>query len=111
MVALYHKNRSVFKLTGPDVVPFLQGVMTNDMETLAEKGILYTVMLTSKGRFHFEFFVYQDPEHKNSVYLDTPAAFSGDLLKRLKIFKLRSEVVIEDVSDAVKVVTRGLMRR
>ncbi len=105
MVMLIHKNRSVFKLSGPDTFSFLQGVITNDMETLPEKEILYTVMLTPKGRFHFEFFLYRNPEEKKSLYLETPTAFAGDLLKKLSLFKLRSNVEIKDISQEVFVVT------
>ncbi len=104
MVALYHTNRTIFKLTGSDTLSFLQGIMTNDSETLAEKEILYTVMLTSTGRFHFEYFLYQG-DTKGAVYLDTPTIFAGDLLKRLRLFKLRSDVTIEDISDHAHVVT------
>ena len=106
MGALHHKNRTVFKLQGPDTLSFLQGIITNNSETIAEKNILYTVMLTPTGRFHFEFFLYQGHEdHKDCIYLDTPALFASDLFKRLRLFKLRANVTIEDISDKTHVVT------
>lgn len=105
MGALHHKNRAIFKLTGPDTVSFLQGIITNDSETLAENNILYTVMLTSTGRFHFEFFLYQGAQGQNCIYLDTPALFAGDLFKRLRLFKLRADVTLENISDQAHVLT------
>ena len=106
MCALYHKNRAVFKLQGPDALSFLQGIITNDSETLAENSILYTVMLTPTGRFPFEFFLYWGHEDgKDCVYLDTPASFASDLFKRMRLFKLRANVTIDDISDKVHVVT------
>ena len=106
MRTLHHKNRAVFKLQGPDTLSFLQGIITNDSETLPEKNILYTVMLTPTGRFHFEFFLYQGNENGNScVYLDTPAPFASDLFKRMRLFKLRANVSVEDISDKAHVAT------
>jgi hypothetical protein len=106
MRAIHHKNRAIFKLQGPDTLSFLQGIITNDSETLAENNILYTVMLTPTGRFHFEFFLYQGNKDGNiCVYLDTPAPFAKDLFKRMRLFKLRTNVTIEDISDKAHMVT------
>lgn len=106
MQALYHKNRAIFKLQGPDALSFLQGIITNDSKILAENNILYTVMLTSTGRFHFEFFLYQGKgDNEDCLYLDTPALFAKDLFKRMRLFKLRAKVTIDDISDKANVVT------
>lgn len=106
MRVVHHKNRAIFKLQGPDTLSFLQGIITNNSETLAENNILYTVMLTPTGRFHFEFFLYQGgKDDNNCVYLDTPAPFASDLFKRMRLFKLRANVSIEDISENAHVAT------
>lgn len=93
MFFIYHENRSVLKLSGKSTLDFLQGLIANDIRRLSPSQSLYAVMLTSQGRFHFEFFIFLSSN--SEVYLETPKAYVLELEKRLKLYSLRAEVKIE----------------
>ena len=49
-------TRTVLSLTGADRVPFLQGLITNNVDRAAD-GIIYAALLTPQGKFIADFFV------------------------------------------------------
>ena len=85
------QNRDFLTLTGPDRYKFLQGLVTNDIHKLSEEKCLYSALLTPKGRFLHDFFIYQVGE---SVYLEVDCSRLEDLNELLKRYKLRSKVDI-----------------
>lgn len=88
-------ERAVLRLQGDDVRPFLQGLVTNDIDRLSPERALYAALLTPQGKYLFDFFLVQQGE---AILLDCEAARADDLLKRLKLYKLRAKVTIEDIS-------------
>ena len=84
-------TRRILNLTGSDVKPFLQGLITNDIEQLNDQ-LIYTALLTPQGKYVADFFLYQD---KNIVRLDVATNWADNLIKRLTMYKLRSDVTIE----------------
>lgn len=91
------KHRKLLKVFGPDAARFLQGVLTIDVEKSARETPQYGLILTPKGRFHFDMFYV---EHQGIRYLDHDARFSDDLFTFLKRQKLRAQVTLEYL-DAV----------
>lgn len=85
-------TRKVLRLSGEDVLLFLQGLVTNDVMRLAAEGAQYAGLLTPQGKFLHGFFLYW---HDGAVLLDVRADRAEDLGKRLAMYKLRSRVVIE----------------
>ena len=83
-------NRRILLLTGADVRPFLQGLVTNDMKAL-EKGLMYAAMLTPQGKYIADFFLapWQD-----GVLLDVAESHADLLVARLSMYKLRADVTI-----------------
>lgn len=94
-------GRALLRVTGPDRLKFLQGLVTNDMGRLAGGGILYAALLTPQGKYLTDFFLVQEPD---AVLIDAPAAAGADLARRLALYKLRSQVAIEPADLPV---TRG----
>lgn len=94
-------DRALLRVTGPDRLKFLQGLVTNDMGRLARDGILYAALLTPQGKYLTDFFLVTEPE---SVLIDAPAAAVDDLLRRLGLYRLRSQV---EIAPAEVPVTRG----
>lgn len=84
-------GRVVFRITGPDRLAFLQGVVTNDVNRLAGQGMIYAALLSPQGKFLADFFLVADGD---AVLLDTDASLADDLEKRLGLYKLRSKVEI-----------------
>lgn len=93
------RKRGLLKVNGRDSVKFLQGLVTNDVESFhndGERKTLYAMFLNASGRTLYDVIFYK---HENSG--DVPAFFLEcdlnaipDLTKHLKMFKLRAKVDI-----------------
>ena len=86
----HHKDRKIIELSGKDKVNFLQGLLTQDVHLLETQAIIYALMLSPQGRFQFELFVVYVDE--NLWLLDVEAEHASAMLKKLQMFKLRSDV-------------------
>jgi tRNA-modifying protein YgfZ len=84
-------TRAILRVTGPDRVKFLQGLVTNDVNHLPRTGILYGAILTPQGKYLTDFLLVADGE---AILIDTPAAASDDLLRRLTLYRLRADVQV-----------------
>jgi len=84
--------RRVIRISGSDALEFLQGLVTNDVRKL-EAGAVYAAMLTPQGKYVADFFLVPDGE---AVLLDVAEAQADDLLKRLRMYKLRADVTLEE---------------
>lgn len=89
-------NRGLIKIAGPETQPFLQGLVTSDLEALPPGEAGFTTLLTPQGKILFEFFVLPQSD---GVLLDCFEGIKDALLKRLKLYKLRAAISLEDVTD------------
>ena len=90
------EDRGVAAVAGDDRVPFLQGLITNDVFGVGADRVAYAALLTPQGRYLHDFFVAAIGD---SVYLDTEAARRDDLLRRLALYRLRAKVTLSDASS------------
>ena len=96
-------DRQVAALTGKDVLPFLQGLVTNDVAPLGKgAGIVWTALLSAQGKYLADFFVVNTGQ---ALLLDLPLAVAEATLRRLAMYRLRADVQITPTQMAV---TRGL---
>lgn len=91
-------HRSVLQLSGEDTLSFLQGLVSNDVLSLPQKGAVYTALLTPQGKFLHDFFMIA---HEGGVLLEGNAARMSELHQRLMKYRLRSKVNIQAMPDAV----------
>lgn len=84
-------SRTVLRISGHDARPFLQGLVTNDVDRLNE-GAIYAALLTPQGKYLADFFLIQEGE---DILLDVDASLAASLVQRLSMYKLRADVVIE----------------
>jgi len=89
-------DRGLLAVGGDDRVPFLQGLVSNDMNNVGPARAVYAALLTAQGKYLHDFFVLA---HAGALLLDCERARLDDLRKRLSIYKLRSKVTLEDASD------------
>jgi hypothetical protein len=83
-------SRSLFHLTGKAALPFLQGLVTNDVLPLQKgPGLVWTALLTPQGKYLADFFVVHASE---GLLLDLPTALADDTLRRLTLYRLRADV-------------------
>jgi tRNA-modifying protein YgfZ len=89
-------DRGILALQGDDVVRFLQGIVTNDVEALSDDRAIYAALLTPQGKYLHDFFLVQLGE---TVLLEAAKSRLDDLKRRLTMYRLRAKATIEDVSD------------
>jgi folate-binding protein YgfZ len=85
-------DRAVIAVSGPEARPFLQGLITNDIEKLSSEGPIYAALLTPQGKILFDFLI---SEGDGSLLLDCAHASREQLAKRLSTYRLRAKVAIE----------------
>jgi len=85
-------DRAVISLSGPEARPFLQNLVSNDVEKLAPGRGLYAALLSPQGKIGFDFFLV---EGDGAILLDVAAVARDALLKKLKLYRLRSKVEID----------------
>ncbi len=94
------KNRTVISVTGADAAPFLQGLITNDIDKAGTDHWIYSCFLTPQGKFLFDFFILKTVE---GYLLDVEKKRYQEFLMRLTMFKLRSDVELNDCSDQYEI--------
>lgn len=88
-------DRGLLAIAGADRRPFLQGLVSNDVDRIAGDRAIYAALLTPQGKYLHDFFVAELGE---TLYLDAEAARLGDLAKRLGLYRLRSKVTLTPVA-------------
>ncbi len=94
-------ERSLIAVTGPDARPFLQSLLTQDLDRLGDAGAAYAALLSPQGKISADMFVWARPD---GVLLDVDPTRGADLLRRLSLYKLRANVTLADVRDDFDVV-------
>ena len=84
-------DRAVVAVSGPDALPFLQGILTCNVETLPEGEARLGALLTPQGKIQFDFLVSRT---RDGFRLDAAAERVPDLVKRLGLYRLRAKVTI-----------------
>ncbi len=92
----HHLNSRFFKISGKDSILFIQNLITNDIEKCIDGRIIYSCLLTPQGKFLADFFVFNV---NGDFFFETNKKFYNNLLARLKIYKLRSNIEIKEIND------------
>ncbi len=104
MQAALLPERGVVKVAGDDARHFLNGLATNDIGKVAPGAPRFAALLTPQGKIIVDFVVAEAPaEDGSGFFLDCPRALAPALVDKLKFYKLRAKVVVEDLSDALGV--------
>lgn len=89
--------RRILALSGKDREAFLQGLVTNDVR----RAPVWSALLTPQGKYLADFLIVPDGER---LLIDVDEGLAGDLIRRLSMYKLRSDVALEPTDLQV---TRG----
>lgn len=96
--------RRLYRLTGADALPFLQGLVSNDVLPLGKgDGIVWAALLSPQGKYLADFLVVAQG---GALLLDLPAALAEGVVRRLTMYRLRADVQITPADGLF--VTRGL---
>lgn len=93
--------RSVMSVGGTDRAAFLQGLISNDTKRISNTQAIFAALLSPQGKFAYDLLLVE----QNARYLvDCEHSRRLDLIKRLKMFKLRSDVILDDLENDLVVI-------
>jgi folate-binding protein YgfZ len=84
-------SRTLVRVSGPDWRGFLQGLITQDVESLQPGEARLAALLTPQGRLLYDIIV---AGLDDGAWLDVAAEVEGPLVQRLKLYRLRAKVEI-----------------
>ena len=84
-------HRSLLHISGADARSFLQDLVTNNVDGIAE-GLVYAALLTPQGKYIADFFL---SARGDDILLDVEADLAPALMQRLSMYKLRADVTLE----------------
>src|SRR5206468_8066243 len=82
-------SRALIAVGGPDWRGFLQGLITQDVDTLKPGEARFGALLTPQGRVLYDLFVVGREE---GCWLDVLAEHRAAILQRLAMYRLRAKV-------------------
>ena len=85
-------DRTIISLKGDDVAGFLNGLITNSLK----RDLTFAALLTPQGKIIADFLVHRLAD--DHLVLETAEKFGKVLLLRMKMYKLRAKIDIEDIS-------------
>lgn len=91
------KDKSIIAFSGSDAGAFLQGQVSCDVLNLAEANTAFGSLCNPKGRVICVFHLFK---RLDIYYMVLSSTLSEGILKRLKMFVFRSDVLIEEVSES-----------
>lgn len=90
-------DRQVVAATGPDASDLLQGLVTANIETIAENSVVPCALLTPQGKIAFDFLLGKLGD--DGYFFDMRSALVDDFQKRMTLYKLRANVTIAPIDD------------
>jgi tRNA-modifying protein YgfZ len=85
-------GRIIWHITGKDALPFLQGILSNDVRPLThDQGLIWTALLTPQGKYLADFFVVRTADQ---LLIDIADHLAEPTLRRLTMYRLRADVQI-----------------
>jgi folate-binding protein YgfZ len=94
------RSRALIALAGADWRSFLQGLVTQDVETLAPGEARFAALLSPQGRLLWDMFVIG---RADGCWLDVAAEHRDAILQRLAMYRLRAKVEIAADETAIAV--------
>lgn len=99
-------TRSLIRASGDEVQPFLQGLITNDINHVARPGksvAMYTLFLNKPGRVLYDALIYNVPDEANTFYIECDRNAASELRKHLTMFRVRKKIELDVVGDELSV--------
>lgn len=103
MQAALLPERGVVKVAGETARAFLNGIVSNDIGKAPGEAV-FAALLTPQGKIVVDFIAIEaSSEDGGGIFLDCPRALAPALAEKLKFYKLRAKVSIDDLSEALAV--------
>lgn len=100
MKSAFLPDRGVIKVAGEDARNFLNGLITTDVDRLKPGLGRFGALLTPQGKIIVDFLITEAPAgHGGGFLIDCPKALAEGLATKLKFYKLRAKVTVDNLSD------------
>jgi tRNA-modifying protein YgfZ len=97
-------RRAILSLEGPDTLALLERTVTHTVADWSEGVLRYGALLTPQGKVIADYIAHRTAR---GVLIDVHEDAADDLMKRLKMFRLRSAVEIARAEDLAAVTDMG----
>ncbi len=105
MQAAFLPDRGVVKVSGEDARNFLNGLVTTDVTELKPGLAKFGALLTPQGKIIVDFLITEAPAgHGGGFLFDCPRALAQTLTDKLRFYKLRAKVTVENLSESLGVI-------
>ena len=85
------QDRALVRISGEDVRPFLQGLVTQDVLGLEPGTQRWSGLLTPQGKALFDFLLWADGD---DILVDCEDAQADALIRRLSMYRLRRQIAL-----------------
>jgi tRNA-modifying protein YgfZ len=104
MQAAFLPDRGVVKVAGDEARTFLHGLLSANILTLPPGTARFSALLSPQGKIVADFIVTEAPARDGGgFFLDVPRALAKSLVDKLNLYKLRSHIMVEDLSEILGV--------
>jgi tRNA-modifying protein YgfZ len=104
MKAAFLPDRGVVEVAGEDARKFLNGLLTTDVTQLVPGQARFGALLTPQGKIIVDFLVTEAPAAAGERFLlDCPRAQAAAFADKLKLYRLRAKVAVDNLSDRIGV--------
>lgn len=104
MKAAFLTDRGVVKVSGETASDFLNGLITTDAARLEPGEGRFGALLTPQGKITVDFLITEAPSgHGGGFLIDCPKPLAQALTDKLRFYRLRAKVEIENLSDSLGV--------
>ncbi|TYL97538.1 folate-binding protein YgfZ [Bradyrhizobium rifense] len=102
MKSAFLPDRGVIKVAGEDARNFLNGLVTTDVDKLKPGLGRFGALLTPQGKIIVDFLITEAPVgHGGGFLIDCPKPLAEDLATKLKFYKLRAKVTVDNLDLGV----------
>ena len=99
MKSAFLPDRGVIKVAGDDARNFLHGLITPDVDRLKPGLGRFGALLTPQGKIIVDFLITEAPAgHGGGFLIDCPKALADSLATKLKFYKLRAKVTVDNLT-------------
>jgi folate-binding protein YgfZ len=104
MKAAFLPDRGVVEVAGEDARKFLNGLLTTDVTQLVPGQARFGALLTPQGKIIVDFLVTEAPAAAGERFLlDCPRAQAAAFADKLKLYRLRAKITVDNLSDRIGV--------
>lgn len=100
-------SRSLIRIRGDQVQPFLQALITNDINHVAKDSTgdsMFTMFLNKAGRVLYDAIIYKTSV-ESTFFIECDKRVDNDLRKHMMLFRIRKKIDIDIVNDEFRLWT------